>query len=74
MAKKKPQWRDIKPENTSWEPNSKVKKSKTFWEAQEDPLYAKQLAIRTEYAQDSMANRNSVREPKPLSQGGRGRK
>ena len=71
MAKKKPAWRDIKPENTSWEPNSKVSNPKTFWKAQEDPVYERQLTIRSKYAQDSMSNRVGVAQPAPLSQGGR---
>ena len=35
----KNKWLNKKPINTSWEPNSAVTSSKTFWIAQDDPLY-----------------------------------
>jgi hypothetical protein len=49
MAKKKScatPWRDIKPPNTSWEPSSGVKRSRTFWKAQEEVVYGSALTDR----------------------------
>lgn len=49
MAKKSyaTPWRDVKPPNTSWEPSSGVRRSRTFWKAQEEVVYGSALSERS---------------------------
>ena len=66
----KNKWLNKKPPNTSWEPNSQVTSSRTFWAAQEDPKYMSELENREKLAPGSMSNHWGIGKPRGPFKGG----